>query len=126
MLNPGQYTENFQELLQELKHYLTLQKKYVSMDAADKLSVILSTATIVAVCLMLGGMILFFLSFALAHFIGEVVNSPALGFLIIALALLAGMIFIFTNRNRLIIQPFARFFINLMVNKEEEEDEDAE
>lgn len=123
MLNPGQYTENFQELLQELKHYLSLQKRYVSMDAADKLTEILSTATIVAICLMIGGMVLFFSTFALAHFIGQITHSPALGFLIIAVTLLVALVIVYINRKRWIVQPFAKFLVGLLVDKEEDNDE---
>ena len=91
MLTTRKYTENFQELLQELKTYLGLQKKYVSMDAADKLTVLLSAVSVVSICILVGSMILFFATFALAQWIGDLANSQPIGFLTIAGVLFIGL-----------------------------------
>lgn len=122
MVIPGKYTENFQEILQEAKKYVLLQKKYLALDAADKLTVLLSAATTLAICLMLGGMILFFLTFALAYWIGQVTGSLPLGFMSIGIALLLSAIIVYRNRSKWIIQPIAKLMINLFITKEDNDE----
>ena len=91
------YTDNFRKLLQETKHYLNLQKEYALMDTADKLTVILSTVAISAICFVLCAMILFFLTFALAYWIGNLTGNLSLGFISIS-ALLAIILLIAHTR----------------------------
>ena len=106
-----------------MKKYLSLQKEYVLMDTADKLIVILSSVAIAVVCFVLGAMALFFLTFALAHWIGAVTDNVPLGFLCIALFHLAILVLFFRNRNKWIIQPLARAIVRLFVSKEETQEQ---
>lgn len=119
------YTSLFGHLIQEVKQYLSLQKEYVLMDTADKLIVILSSVAIAVICIVLGAMVLFFLTFALAHWIGAVTNNVPLGFLCIALFHLATLALFYRNRNKWVIQPLARAIIRLFVSKEEVEEQKA-
>lgn len=119
------YTDNFRKLLQETKQYLNLQKEYALMDTADKLTVILSTVAIAAVCFVLGAMILFFLTFALAYWIGDLTGNLSLGFISIAVFLVLVLLIAYNKRNAWIIQPLARMMIRLFVNKEEKNNEQS-
>ena len=119
------YTDNFRKLLQETKQYLNLQKEYALMDTADKLTVILSTVAIAAVCFVLGAMILFFLTFALAYWIGNITGNLSLGFISIAVFLVLVLLIAYSKRNVWIIQPLARMMIRLFVNKEEKNNEQS-
>ena len=119
------YTDNFRKLLQETKQYLNLQKEYALMDTADKLTVILSTVAIAAVCFVLGAMILFFLTFALAYWIGNLTGNLSLGFISIAVFLVLVLLITYSKRNAWIIQPLARMMIRLFVNKEEKNNEQS-
>ena len=119
MADNTSYTSLFGHLIQEVKQYLSLQKEYVLMDTADKLIVILSSVAIAVVCFVLSAMALFFLTFALAHWIGAVTDNVPLGFLCIALFHLAILVLFFRNRNKWIIQPLARAIVRLFVSKEE-------
>ena len=119
------YTDNFRKLLQETKQYLNLQKEYALMDTADKLTVILSTVAIAAVCFVLGAMILFFLTFALAYWIGNLTGNLSLGFISIAVFLLLVLLIAYSKRIVWIIQPLARMMIRLFVNKEEKNNEQS-
>lgn len=121
MATEEKYTDNFRKLVQEVKHYLTLQKEYALMDTADKLTVILSAVAISAICLVLGAMVLFFLTFALAYWIGRLTGSLPLGFLCIAAFLLLMLIIAYTKRNAWIVQPLARMLVRLFVTHKEEE-----
>ena len=119
------YTDNFRKLLQETKHYLNLQKEYALMDTADKLTVILSTVAISAICFVLRAMILFFLTFALAYWIGNLTGNLSLGFISISALLAIILLIAFKKRNAWVVQPLARMMVRLFVTKEETNNEQS-
>ncbi len=109
----GGYTTQFRALFNELRRYLKLQKRYVALDAADKLIVLLTTIAVAEVCFVLGAMLLFFLTVALAMWIGRLADNVAVGFLSIA-AVLAIALFIFNkNRTRWVLVPISRLVVGL-------------
>ena len=90
------------------------------------LMVLLSTIAIAVVCFVLGAMILFFLTFALAYWIGQLANSMAIGFLTISAVLTLSMFIFYKNRTRWIIHPLFRLVANLFVSGEEESTEEQD
>ena len=116
------YTESLRKFWQETKGYLELQKEYMTLDAAEKLIVLLSAAALGAICLVIGAMALFFLLFALAAWVGQLSGSVALGFLIMGVALLLLMAVVYFKRKAWIIQPLARLVVGLFVRDDEEEE----
>lgn len=114
-------SNSLQSLWVEVKNYLELQKKYMKLDTAEKLSVLLSAVATAVVCLVLGMTALFFLLFALAAWIGQMVGSNLLGFLAMALLLLLLMAVIYAARRRWIVQPLARLVAGLFFSEEEED-----
>jgi len=119
----GNYTDNFSQLLQETKRYLGLQKSFIMLDMADKLTVVLSTIAIAVVCFVLAAILLFFLTFALAWWIGQLVGNAAVGFLVIAAILAVMLLVAWQKRNAWIIQPLARLMARVFYNKEEEDEQ---
>ena len=129
----GSYTTQFRTLFTELQRYLRLQKRYLALDTAEKLATLLSTVAVVLVCFVLGAIMLFFMTFALALWIGRMVDNAALGFLSIGVVLLLSLYVFYKNRTRWIIMPIARFVVNIFVhaeteafNEENEEEESHE
>ena len=116
------YTESLRKFWQETKSYLELQKEYLTLDAAEKLIVLLSAAALGAICLVIGAMALFFLLFALAAWVGQLSGSVALGFLIMGVVLLLLMAVVYFKRKAWIIQPLARLVVGLFVRDDEEEE----
>ena len=116
------YTESLRKFWQETKGYLELQKEYMTLDAAEKLIVLLSAAALGAICLVIGAMALFFLLFALAAWVGQLSGSVALGFLIMGVVLLLLMAVVYFKRKAWIIQPLARLVVGLFVRDDEEEE----
>lgn len=114
--------EGIDTLFLELKKYLEFQKEYVKLSAAEKLTVMLSAVVVTGVLLVLCSIVLLFLTLALAYFLGDAVGSLPLGFSLVALlvVLLAGMFY--ANRNRFVIQPLARFVVQLILTEEEHDD----
>ena len=116
------YTENIQSLWVETKNYLELQKEYLKLDTAEKLTVLLSAVATAAVCLVLGAMALFFLLFTLAVWIGVLAGNEVVGYLSMGLVLLLLMAIVYACRKRWIIQPLSRLIVGLFINEEEEEE----
>lgn len=116
------YTDNFRLLWTEAKNYLELQKEYLKLDTAEKLSVLLSAVAVAALCLILGLAALFFFVIAFALWLASFVGG-AWSFTIMGGVMLAFILVILLARKRWIVQPIARFVASLFVGEDEEEDE---
>lgn len=119
MFSNSKNIESIGKLLLEFKKYLELQKEFVKLDATEKMTVILSAILIVTVLLLLGSIVLLFLTFALAYYLGDVLGSLSLGFGIISAFILLLTVIFYLNRNRMVIQPMARFMTKLILTKED-------
>lgn len=116
------YSENIQSLWTEAKNYLELQKEYLKLDSAEKLSVLLSAVATTALCLILGLAALLFLVIALAFWLAKLVGI-AQSFTIMGGVLLLVIVVMLLFRKRWIVQPITRFVASLFVSEDEEEDE---
>ena len=119
MFSNSKNIESIGKLLLEFKRYLELQKEFVKLDATEKMTVILSAILIVTVLLLLGSIVLLFLTFALAYYLGDVLGSLSLGFGLISAFILLLTVIFYLNRNRMVIQPMARFMTKLILTKED-------
>ena len=119
MFSNSKNIESIGKLLLEFKKYLELQKEFVKLDATEKMTVILSALLIVTVLLLLGSIVLLFLTFALAYYLGDVLGSLSLGFGLISAFILLLTVIFYLNRNRMVIQPMARFMTKLILTKED-------
>ena len=119
MFSISKNIESIGKLLLEFKKYLEFQKEFVKLDATEKMTVILSAILIVTVLLLLGSIVLLFLTFALAYYLGDVLGSLSLGFGLISAFILLLTVIFYLNRNRMVIQPMARFMTKLILTKED-------
>lgn len=119
MFSNSKNIESIGKLLLEFKKYLELQKEFVKLDATEKMTVILSAILIVTVLLLLGSIVLLFLTFALAYYLGDVLGNLSLGFGLISAFILLLTVIFYLNRNRMVIQPMARFMTKLILTKED-------
>ena len=119
MFSNSKNIESIGKLLLEFKKYLELQKEFVKLDATENMTVILSAILIVTVLLLLGSIVLLFLTFALAYYLGDVLGSLSLGFGLISAFILLLTVIFYLNRNRMVIQPMARFMTKLILTKED-------
>ena len=119
MFSNSKNIESIGKLLLEFKKYLELQKEFVKLDATEKMTVILSAILIVTVLLLFGSIVLLFLTFALAYYLGDVLGSLSLGFGLISAFILLLTVIFYLNRNRMVIQPMARFMTKLILTKED-------
>lgn len=119
MFSNSKNIESIGKLLLEFKKYLELQKEFVKLDATEKMTVILSAILIVTVLLLLGSIVLLFLTFALAYYLRDVLGSLSLGFGLISAFILLLTVIFYLNRNRMVIQPMARFMTKLILTKKD-------
>lgn len=87
--------DNLTELFKEVKKYLKLQGEYVKLDLVEKLTILLSTLTLIFVLIILGTMAAFYLSFMLVYVLASATGSLVAGYAIIGgiLILLAFIIY---------------------------------
>lgn len=128
MLSAGDHSiESFEQLFDQIRQYLKLQKELALVKLTGKLSILLSTLLLVVVLLILGTVALFYLLMALAYAIDSVIGSMAWSFAIIGGIALALLALIALFRRRLIIAPTVNFLSHLFLedeeNKKEEEHE---
>lgn len=110
--------ENIQQLIVELKKYLSLQKKYARLEITEKLTVLLSMLILILIIIILGMVVLFYLSFTLAHVLAPLVGGLVMSFALISLFHLILIIFVITYRKKLIINPMAKFMANLFLENQ--------
>ena len=118
MFENSKTIDNLQALLAEMKRYAELQKDYIKLDIAHKLTVLLSTLILTFILAGLGLIALLYLSFTLAYmlegYVGGLMNSYA----IITGLVVVACILIYLCRQRIIIQPLTRFLTNLMLDEQ--------
>lgn len=119
MFSSSKNIENMQKLFLEFKRYIELQKEYIKLDTAEKLTVIISATISITIMLILSAMVLFFLSFAIAWYLSDVLNSMPLGFGIIAVFCLLLCIIFYYKRETWVFQPTARLMVKLFIKKDE-------
>ena len=115
------YSSDLQSLWAEVKNYLELQKQYLMMDTAEKLTVLLSAVAIAAVFLILGVVMLFFFVIAFALWLANYVGG-VWSFAIMGCSILLFMVVIFIYRKRWIVQPLARLVVGLFIHDDEKEE----
>lgn len=106
----------YEELWAELKKYLTLQIDYAKLTAVEKLVVLLSAIAMVAVMLILGACVLFYLSFAVVFMLSDAIGSTWGAYLIVSGIFLVLMLVVYALRQKLILDPVSRFLTRLFLH----------
>lgn len=108
--------DNLTELFKEVKKYLKLQGKYVKLDLVEKLTILLSTLTLIFVLIILGTMAAFYLSFMLVYVLASATGSLVAGYAIIGGILILLAFIIYRLRQKLIFQPMVNFLARLFLD----------
>ena len=107
---------NLTELFKEVKKYLKLQGEYVKLDLVEKLTILLSTLTLIFVLIILGTMAAFYLSFMLVYVLASATGSLVAGYAIIGGILILLACIIYRLRQKLIFQPMVNFLARLFLD----------
>lgn len=108
--------DNLTELFKEVKKYLKLQGEYVKLDLVEKLTILLSTLTLIFVLIILGTMAAFYLSFMLVYVLASATGSLVAGYAIIGGILILLAFIIHRLRQKLIFQPMVNFLARLFLD----------
>ena len=108
--------DNLTELFKEVKKYLKLQGEYVKLDLVEKLTILLSTLTLIFVLIILGTMAAFYLSFMLVYVLATATGSLVAGYAIIGGILILLAFIIYRLRQKLIFQPMVNFLARLFLD----------
>ena len=106
----------YEELWAELKKYLTLQIDYAKLTTVEKLVVLLSAIAMVAVMLILGACVLFYLSFAVVFMLSDAIGSTWGAYLIVSGIFLVLMLVVYALRQKLILDPVSRFLTRVFLH----------
>lgn len=117
------YSSSIQSLWTEAKNYLELQKEYLKLDTAEKLTVLLSAVATTAICLILGLVAFFFFVMAFAFWLAKIVGG-IWSFTIMGGAMLLVIVVVLLARKRWIVQPVARFVAGLFISEETEAEDE--
>ncbi len=99
--------QSAEKLTDSISSYAETYYKLTVLKAADKATGIASNSLTAAVTLLFGLLTLFFLSMALAFWLGDLLNSYAAGFLIVGLVFAACIATVVLLRKRIVF-PFIR------------------
>lgn len=108
--------DNLTELFKEVKKYLKLQGEYAKLDLVEKLTILLSTLTLILVLIILGTMAAFYLSFMLVYVLASATGSLVAGYAIIGGILILLAFIIYRLRQKLIFQPMVNFLARLFLD----------
>lgn len=108
--------DNLTELFKEVKNYLKLQGEYTKLDLVEKLTILLSTLTLVFILIVLGTMAAFYLSFMLVYVLASATGSLVAGYAIIGGLLILIALVVYRLRKRLIFQPMVNFLARLFLD----------
>lgn len=117
--------ENFIELYEKTKSYLNLRLEYYKIFLGEKFIEVLSGVVIKLVFICLLFFVLMFGAFGFAYWMGDLINSLPLAFLIVAgIYFLIGII-IFLFRKPLIMNPLVKKWVKIVeIENENKEDEE--
>lgn len=115
MLSSDKNVENIAQLVEVLKNYIGLQKEYVKLDVIDKVVKLVTALTIAIVFIILGVAVLFYLSFAIVHWL-EPLTGLGLAYFLIAMLFLVLIILVCVYRKAWIERPLVRFLADTLLN----------
>jgi hypothetical protein len=122
MFSSNKNIESISQLIEEIKHYIGLQKDYVKLDVVEKTVVLLSALILWGLLLVLAAMVLFYFSFAAAYFLSDYIGFAG-GFTIITAFCLLIFILVYAFRKKWIERPLTKFLANLLLRNDEDENE---
>lgn len=108
--------QSIRQLVKELKAYVEMQKEYTKLELTEKLTILFSTMIFAIVLILLGMVVLFYLSFSFAYLLAPYVGGLPGSYAIIAGIVLLFVLLVVLLRKKLIINPLANFLANLFLN----------
>ena len=109
-----------ERLVSNVKEYAEERMNLIMLNLQEKTAKSIASTASVLIVIVLGIFTLAFLSFALAWFIGQMLEQPYLGFLIVGGVYLIAGILLWVNRVRWIGFPVMNAFIKSIADDDED------
>lgn len=113
--------EDVGESIGYIQEFVGQEIESVKLEVAEKLSIASSTVITGVVLATLGGFFIIFIAIALGFYLGSVLQSNALGFLIVSGIFLALLLIIFLLKKTLITDRVVTAVIQLIFDQDEDE-----
>jgi len=114
--------EEIGNIRKDIQEYIEVRLDLLKLQAAEKISKIISNTAVAIILILLLSLILFFLSFAAGYFMASVLNSNVLGFLCVAGFYLLLMLIILIFRKKIIDRPVIKSVIKIFFPKTGEDE----
>lgn len=108
-------TDQIRHIYEDGRHWLKLEIEYAKLTAAEKITVLLSTLILGAVCMLLGMVILILLAFSLVD-VFKLFLSPALACLSVSGIIILLILIIFLLRKPLLENPISKLISKLILD----------
>ena len=112
---------DYRQLLLEAKKFFSLEWNYTKLTAVEKLTILLSAIAVVAVVVIIGAFALAYVANTLVTLLGEAMGSVWGANLIVAVLLIGLLVTVLAFKQKLIVDPIARFITKLFLNHDENE-----
>jgi uncharacterized membrane protein YqjE len=110
------FSESYHQWKTQLTDYVNTRIDLAKLEAVENLSRFFANFVTKSVMLYFGLLALFFLSFALAYFLGSLFESISLGFLLTGVLYIALMLIFYAMRQSIVEKPVVRSVIRLFFN----------
>ena len=117
------FLENVGEGMGYVGAYVKQEIETVKLDAAEKVSIASSNFITVLVLSAIGGLVWIFASISLGFYLGAIMGSDAVGFLLVAVLYFLVFILIYAFKKPLITDRIVRSVIRLFFDKEKQDEE---
>ena len=114
MFSNDQNIEYIAQFVEEVKRWFDLRTKYTRLTVVDKIVRIITSLILIMAISVILVLFLFFISYAVANFLGKVFESVPLGFLFVGCVYLLMLIIVYNARHVLIERPLVRFLMNIL------------
>jgi len=114
--------EEIGNIRKDIQEYIEVRLDLLKLQAAEKISKIISNTAVAIILILLLSLILFFLSFAAGYFMASVLNSNVLGFLCVAGFYLLLMLIILIFRKKIIDRPVIKSVVKVFFPKTGEDE----
>lgn len=111
---------SFEKVYEAAKNYLDSKIELSKLQAVDKGSELVSSATVGIILLILFTMVFLFGSVALSFYLGQIIGSTYKGFLIVAIIYLVTGLIVYFARNTWIKVPITNLFIKKILEDDED------
>lgn len=115
MLSSDKNVESIVELIDALKEHVELQKEYLELNVIEKVVKLVTALTIAVIFIILGVAVLFYLTYAIVHWIAPL-TGLALAYFLVAMFFAALLVLVCVFRKQWIERPLVRFLANTLLN----------